>query len=72
MDADMEYADTGPEDRDTAVDANATEGNAQTRHSLLDALLPATPPKPAHARVVRLFSDEPTRPADTYWHGSRR
>ena len=39
----------------------AGSGGAQPRHGLMDVLLPATPPRPRNARVVRLFDGESER-----------
>ena len=60
-----ESSDLPGQSDDDATGARIAE--PQARHSIMDCLMPATPPQPKNARVIRLFDYEEkheTRPRE--------
>lgn len=60
MDADNTVAQSGEADEGPGA-AGFEAPSARLGHSLLDVLMPANPPEPKNARVIRLFDYEGAR-----------
>ena len=59
MDADIKIGDMGEALPENERSAAGEDTNVQfSGHSLLDVLMPASPPEPKNARIIRLFDLE--------------
>ena len=53
-----ESSDSPGQSDDDATGLRIVPRQPESRHSIMDCLMPATPPQPKNARVIRLFDYE--------------